>query len=157
MLLNVIIGLVHAQLKSPEAFLGYTLGSRYTPHFKIVEYFKYVAAASPLQVKLEQYGETNERRPLYTAFISSQKNIESLEEIRQHNLQLAKMGNQNANSSRSPTPIVWLSYNVHGNETSSSEAAMLTLFALANNNEQTRPWLENTVVVIDPCLNPDGR
>ena len=157
MLLNVTIELVHAQLKSPEAFLGYTLGSRYTPHFKIVEYFKYVAAASPLQVKLEQYGETNERRPLYTAFISSQKNIASLEEIRQYNLHLAKMDNQNASSSRPPTPIVWLSYNVHGNETSSSEASMLTLFALASNNEQTRPWLENTVVVIDPCLNPDGR
>jgi hypothetical protein len=54
--------------------------------------------------------------------------------------------------------IVWLSYNVHGNETSSSEVAMKTLFELLNaNNAQTKEWLKNTVVIIDPCLNPDGR
>ena len=54
--------------------------------------------------------------------------------------------------------IVWLSYNVHGNETSSSEAALFTLFALADPaNTQTKEWLKNTVVIIDPCINPDGR
>jgi hypothetical protein len=47
---------------------------------------------------------------------------------------------------------------VHGNEPSSSEAAMLTLYALVDpNNAQTKEYLKNTVVVIDPCLNPDGR
>jgi len=54
--------------------------------------------------------------------------------------------------------IVWLSYNVHGNEASSTEAAMMTLFALADpSNTKTKEWLKNTVVVIDPCINPDGR
>ncbi|HUC80014.1 MAG TPA: M14 family metallopeptidase, partial [Flavisolibacter sp.] len=49
-------------------------------------------------------------------------------------------------------------YNVHGNEASSSEAAMLTLYALTDPaNTQTKAWLQNTVVVMDPCLNPDGR
>lgn len=33
-----------AQVKSPEEFLGYKVGSRYTPHFKIVNYFQHVAA-----------------------------------------------------------------------------------------------------------------
>ena len=54
--------------------------------------------------------------------------------------------------------VLWLSYNVHGNEPSSSEAAMRTLFELADaQNSQTKAWLQNTVVIIDPCLNPDGR
>ncbi|RYY98780.1 MAG: zinc carboxypeptidase, partial [Chitinophagaceae bacterium] len=54
--------------------------------------------------------------------------------------------------------IVWLSYNVHGNEPSSSEAALLTLQALTDrSNTDAQQWLKNTVVVIDPCLNPDGR
>src|SRR6185312_7501921 len=53
--------------------------------------------------------------------------------------------------------IVWLSYNVHGNEPASSEAAMQTLFDLVDpSNMLTKAWLKNTVVVIDPCLNPDG-
>ena len=50
--------------------------------------------------------------------------------------------------------IVWLSYNVHGNEASSTEAAMLTLYELVTNK---KAWLENTVVILDPCINPDGR
>ena len=54
--------------------------------------------------------------------------------------------------------IVWLSYNVHGNEASSSEVSMKTLYELLNaSNTQTKNWLKNTVVIIDPCLNPDGR
>jgi hypothetical protein len=47
---------------------------------------------------------------------------------------------------------------VHGNETSSSEAALMTLYALVDPaNNATKEWLKNTVVVIDPCINPDGR
>ncbi|MBS1925635.1 MAG: zinc carboxypeptidase [Bacteroidetes bacterium] len=144
-----------AQLQSPDEFLGYRLGSRFTPHHQIVNYFKQVALAAPAMVKLQYYGETNEHRPLWLAFISSAENMANLESIRQNNLQLA---GATSGTTEKPIPIVWLSYNVHGNEASSSEASMLTLYELVNpKNTQTRQWLSNTVVVIDPCLNPDGR
>jgi hypothetical protein len=75
-----------------------------------------------------------------------------------NNLRLANLSDDNAKASENAPAIVWLSYNVHGNETSSSEAAMLTLFALADpKNSQTKEWLKNTLVIIDPCVNPDGR
>ncbi len=142
-------------LQSPSEFLGYKLGTQFTPHFRIVEYFKYVAGTSR-QVKLMQYGTTNEGRPLIAIFIASDENINRLEQIRQHNLSLA--GLNSATALQNTPAIVWLSYNVHGNEPSSSEAAMQALFELANSaNVRTQPWLNNTVVVIDPCLNPDGR
>jgi hypothetical protein len=148
-----------AQLKSPDDFLGYKIGSRYTPHWKIVNYFQSIAAAVPANIKLEQYGQTNEGRPLIVAFISSADNISRLEQIRLNNLRLANLTKDRAAPIEDGTPaIVWLSYNVHGNETSSSEAAMLTLWALADpSNTKTKGWLKNTVVVIDPCINPDGR
>jgi hypothetical protein len=146
-----------AQVKSPEEFLGYRIGTKFTPHWKIIDYFKSVAAAVPSMMKLEQYGQTNEERSLMVAFISSETNVSNLENIRQHNLSLARQGN-NLNSNSNYPAIVWLSYNVHGNEASSSEASMLTLYALVDpKNSQTKQWLKNTVVVIDPCLNPDGR
>ena len=152
------------ELQSPSQFLGYKLGSQFTSHFRIIEYFKYVANTSK-NVKLLQYGTTNEGRPLVAVFIASDENIDRLEAIRQHNLSLAGLGKAAASSSSaeatasSTTPvIVWLSYNVHGNEPSSSEASMEALFEMANTaNTRTQPWLKNTVVVIDPCLNPDGR
>ena len=95
-------------IQSPSEFLGYKLGSQFTAHFRIVEYFKYVATASK-NVKLLQYGTTNEGRPLIAMFIASDENIGRLEEIRQHNLSLAGLGSANANLTNMPV-IVWLSY-----------------------------------------------
>jgi len=147
-----------AQVKSPEEFLGYKIGTRFTPHWKLVSYFQYVAQSSPSTVKLEQYGETNEHRPLYLAFISTEENIRNLENIRVNNLRLANIAKDKMMPSESGPAIVWLSYNVHGNEASSSEASLLTLYALVDyKNAQAKEWLKNTVVIIDPCVNPDGR
>lgn len=157
----LVFGLVFpvlAQVQSPEAFLGYPLGSRYTPHHQVINYFRHLAAESTSQVKLLQYGQTNEGRPLMVAFIASAENLKNLEEIRKNNLKLAGQGADNGPARENAPAIVWLSYNVHGNETSSSEASMLTAFELLNPaNPQSGEWLKNVVVVIDPCINPDGR
>ena len=149
----------NAQLRSPDEFLGYKIGTRYTPHWKIVNYFQHVAANAPANVKLEQYGQTNEGRPLLLSFISSPENIGRLEQIRLNNLRLANIAKDKAAPIEENAPaLVWLSYNVHGNETSSSEAAMMTIWALVDPaNTKTKEWLKNTVVIIDPCINPDGR
>ena len=144
----------HAQLQSPQQFLGYKIGTRYTPYYRIIDYFSYVAATMPGQVQLKKYGETYGHRPLYLATISSAENTTNIETIRQGNL---KMANAIGKATQA-IPIVWLSYNVHGNEPSSSEAAMQTLYELLDkNNTEHQRWLQNTVVLIDPCLNPDGR
>ncbi len=146
-----------SQLKSPEAFLGYKVGAAFTPHAQVVNYFRYVAEQSPQIIKLQTYGKTNEGRSLLLTFISSAENIKNLESIRLNNLALTGVVKENAQASLQAPVIVWLSYNVHGNEPSSSEAAMLTLYALAHADAKTKEWLKNTVVVIDPCINPDGR
>ncbi len=138
------------KIQSPQEFLGYELGKRFTRHHKVVEYFTYVSNQLE-NVQLEKYGETNEHRPLYVSYISSKKNIQNLEQIRLKNLgQIGLKSNQGEND----IAIVWLSYNVHGNEASSTEASMQTLYELATKKQA---WLENTLVIIDPCINPDGR
>ncbi len=143
-----------AQLLSPEQFLGYKVGTRFTRHHQIVSYFTAIAAAKSDMVKIIPYGKTNEGRDLMVAAIGTPENIKNLEQIRKHNLGLVQGSVQDLNQ----PGIVWLSYNVHGNEPASSEAAMLTLFALVDpENNETKNWLKNTVVMIDPCINPDGR
>src|SRR6185503_14468111 len=141
------------QLRSPDDFLGYKVGTRFTPHWKIVNYYNHVAANASSMVRLQQYGETNEGRPLLVAFVSSADNMQRLETIRMNNLRLANLSKDKAAAIEDNSPvIVWLSYNVHGNEASSSEAAMLTLFSLVDpSNTRTKEWLKNTVVVLDPC------
>ncbi|MEJ7588053.1 MAG: M14 family metallopeptidase [Ferruginibacter sp.] len=156
-LLFISFSIFAQQLKSPEEFLGYPLGAQYTPHHKIVSYFQHAAAAKPQMMNLEQYGETSENRPLLLAFIASEQNFVKLEEIRKNNLRLTGMLNDKPADLNAPA-IVWLSYNVHGNETSSSEVAMKTLYELLNPaNTETKEYLKNVVVIIDPCINPDGR
>ncbi len=145
-----------AQLQSPEAFLGYALGERFTPHYRVIDYFEYVTSQAS-NLSLTQYGETNEHRPLVAAFVASPENFDRLEEIRQANLARTGLAEGNTNEF-DDLSIVWLSYNVHGNEAVSTEAAMQVLYDLANkDNEQTQAWLENTVIILDPCINPDGR
>ncbi|WP_158796395.1 M14 metallopeptidase family protein [Pedobacter sp. L105] len=149
------LGVANAQIKSPEAFLGYPLGSRFTPHTQIIAYFKYLAAENQ-QIRLIDYGKTYEHRELMVAVISSKENMDRLDEIRKNNLALSRAGDPIGNDKQ--PAILWLSYNVHGNEASSSETSMKVLYTLASGTvAQTSDWLKNTVVVIDPCLNPDGR
>lgn len=146
-------------LQSPDQFLGYPLGEKFTPVHLIYSYFNWVGAAEPSMVKIEKYGTTYEGRDLLLAFVSSKENIQKLDEIRKNNLRLAglEMDGKSPETENSPA-ILWLSFNVHGNEPSSSETAMKLLYALADpKNQQTKDWLKNVVVVIDPCLNPDGR
>ena len=147
-----------SQLVSPQEFLGYEVGTKFTPHWKIVDYFKHVASQAPDKVLVKPYGFTNEGRPLMVAIVSSASNMSKLEQIRVNNLRLASLGQDKAAADENAPAIVWLSYNVHGNESSSSEVSLLTLFALADkSNLKTNDWLNNTIVIIDPCVNPDGR
>lgn len=136
------------QLKSPSEFLGYELGTEFTRHHEVVDYYEYLAEAAPDRIKLTVYGQTNERRPLLLAYVSSPDNIANLETIRQEHLKSTKGG---GNSEKA---IVWLSYNVHGNESVSTEASMKTIYELLTSKGS---YLENTVVIMDPCVNPDGR
>jgi hypothetical protein len=147
-------GFAQQQLLKPNEFLGYELGERFTRHHRVVEYFQHVASVIP-NVELYKYGETYEYRPLVYAVITSPENLKNLEQIRLDNLR--RTGLESGTPS-TKIPIVWLSYNVHGNEASSIEASMQTLYELANPaNGTSANWLKNTVVIIDPCINPDGR
>jgi hypothetical protein len=148
--------LAQAQKKSPDEFLGYKLGSHFTPHQKVVDYVKYLASGEK-NVRLIPYGKTYEGRELLAVVTSSQENLDRLDEIRENNLSLSKGSKKTIDLQKQPV-ILWLSYNVHGNEASSTETAMRTLYALTiGRSNDIKDWLKNTVVVLDPCLNPDGR
>lgn len=130
---------------SPKEFLGYEIGQKFTRHHEVVNYFQALEKAFPSNLKVEKYGETYENRDLILAYIGTSENLQKLEQIRANHVNVDK--NENV-------AIVWLSYNVHGNESSGTEAAMETAFRLLTDKKEL---LKNTVVIMDPCLNPDGR
>lgn len=135
----------YAQSFSPEKHFGYKLGTKFTPQHEVVSYFNALQANFPSKIKIEKYGKTNENRDLILAYIGTPENVAKLEQIKTEH----KIGGFAEKIS-----IVWLSYNVHGNEASGTEAAMQTAFDLVTKKQD---FLKNTIVIMDPCLNPDGR
>ncbi len=146
--LNIPFLLSAQELKSPSNFLGYEIGTQFSRHHQVVDYFTYVANYAKENVKLIEYGKTNEQRPLLLAYISTASNLKNIEQIRLEHL-------KNLTGEGSPNKaIVWLSYNVHGNESVSTEVSMQTMYELLTSKKQ---YLDNTIIIIDPCINPDGR
>ncbi|MGE4460733.1 MAG: M14 family zinc carboxypeptidase [Stenotrophomonas sp.] len=144
-----------ARVPSPQQFLGYDIGSHYTRHDRLVAYFNQLARVSD-RVRVEVIGQSYEQRPLLLVTITSPRNHARSAQIAAQRQALVDPA-QALPGDDAPS-VVWLGYSVHGNETSSGEAAMLTAYYLAANQDaETAGWLENAVVVIDPAQNPDGR
>jgi hypothetical protein len=142
-------------IKSPDEFLGYELGTQFTFHQRAVDYFRYVAESSPL-AEYREYGVTYEGRVLGVCIISSEENLSNLEEYRKNNL--IKTGLSEGNFTGKQIPIIWLAYNIHGNESAGMETAMKTLYTLVTGSYPgASDWLKTCIIIIDPCQNPDGR
>jgi hypothetical protein len=140
---------------APDEFLGYPIGARFTPHHRILDYFEELDRRSDL-VTVRQIGESYEHRPLVLATLTSQKNHARLEQLRANARELAHGTGDPDALVRDMPVIVWLAFGVHGNESSSAEAAMLVAHTLLN-DANARAMLDDVVVIIDPLENPDGR
>lgn len=144
-----------SNIPSPTDFLGYELGTEYTLHYQVMAYFEKLAELSD-KITFHEYARTYENRSANYAVITSSSNQTKIDEIKAANYELAN--NPDAAKVEEQPIIVWMSYNVHGNEPSSSEAAMQTAYRLvASKDSEAQNLLENSVVIIDPMLNPDGR
>jgi hypothetical protein len=146
---------------TPEEYLsqhGLRFGRDFTPHHHILGYFDELAGRSPL-VSVQKMGETYEKRPLVLATITSAKNRAALDDIRRN---IDALGRGSADSARAAEiarngpAVVWLGFGVHGNESSSAEAAMLIASTLLRDADSAK-LLDDLVIVIDPLQNPDGR
>lgn len=146
----------NTNIPSPEAFLGYPIGEQHTRHDQIVAYLTKLAQLSD-RASITTYGETHEHRKLVMLTVSTPENLNNLEAIKTQHLKFVDPGLSPTNYNEVPV-FVQLGYNVHGNEPSSSEAALLTAYTLvASNSPEVKNYLENAVIFIDPTINPDGR
>jgi hypothetical protein len=90
------------------------------------------------------------------AIFSTPENISKLELLRTNNLKLAGTLNGKPDPENA-VAIVWLSMSVHGNEPSGAECSMELAHQLATQTDSSlKSWLQHTIVILDPVLNPDG-
>lgn len=143
-------------IPSPEDFLGYGIGEHHTRHDLIVAYMEKLAELSE-KATLTEYGRTHEGRKLVMLTVTAPKNFSNMEDIKSQHLAFTDPSKSPTNYDEVPV-FINLGYNVHGNEPSSSEAALLMAYTLvASQTPEVLNYLENAVIFIDPTINPDGR
>lgn len=141
-------------IPSPESFLGYPVGEWHTRHDRIVSYFEKLAQLSP-KAEVFYIGQTNEHRSQVYLLVSTPENLANKEVIRNQHLKVKTPSE--AYSGNEPL-ILQLGYGVHGNEASSAEAALLTAYYLvAGQGAEIEQYLTQSLIFIEPVLNPDGR
>jgi hypothetical protein len=144
------------RIPSPSSFLGYQIGEWHTRHDRIVAYFQKLAEVSD-RATIQLIGHTNEKRDQVVLTITSPANHARLDEIRRNHLLLSQPGKAPSNLEDMPA-IILLGHNVHGNESSGAEAAMLeAYYYVANTDPEIIKYLDEAVIMIDPSFNPDGR
>ncbi len=150
-----------SSVPTPERLLGFPVGTRAAYPDEIMHVFESMAEASP-RAALFEHGQTHEGRPVVHLAISSENNIAGLEGIKAG---LARLGDPRGLSETEGMALVeslpvtaWLSYSIHGSETSGADASMLVAYHLiASQSDEVRDWRDEMVVLIDPLQNPDGR
>lgn len=143
------------EIPTLTAAVGHAPGARITSPDQTYAYLQALAAAAPDRARLVQYATSWEGRPLYYLVLSAPENMAKIDAIRADLATIAagRPGNGTA------IPVTWLAYGVHGNEISSTDAALMTAYHLlaAKDDERAARIMANTIVVIDPMQNPDGR
>jgi hypothetical protein len=144
-------------IPKPKDVIYHEVGDWHITHDRLVNYMKAIALAAPDRVKLETMGFTYENRPQVLLIITSAKNHQRLEEIRQQHVQLTDPSRSPSLNIENMPVVVYIGHSIHGNEPSGANASLLTAYYLAAaEGKQVDDLLENVVILFDPSFNPDG-
>jgi hypothetical protein len=143
-------------IPTPESVLGFKVGEWHASHDKLVEYYKILAKSSD-RISLEDRGKTFEGRPLLLLTITSPSNHANLQTIKQEHLKLTLAEESTSLNVQEMPIVVYQGFSIHGNEPSGANSAMVLAYYLAAaEGKEIEDLLNNTVILLDPTLNPDG-
>ena len=143
----------NSEISTPESFLDFQIGEWHISHDLLRFYMESLAKESD-RISIETYAYTHENRPLQLLTITSPENHQRIEEIRQAHIDLTE--GKEVDLSNLPA-IVYQGYSIHGNESSGANASALVAYYLAaGQSDKVEETLDNLVILLDPCYNPDG-
>ena len=145
----------NADIPKPQDVIGFVPGQYHVSHDRLVNYMTKLAEVSP-RISIEDRGATYEGRPLLLLTISSEENIQNIDQIQQNHKALVEEGSADLNTENMPI-VVNQGFSIHGNEPSGTNAALLAAYYLAAaEGDEIEKLLENTIILFDPSFNPDG-
>ena len=140
-------------IPTPESVLGYQVGDWHVRHDQLVTYMQLLAEKSD-RISIEVIGYSHEQRPLVLLTITNPARLNNIDAVQKQHLSQSLSGKKIEQNS---PVITWMGYSVHGNEASGSNAALLVAYYLAAaQGEKIEKLLDDTVILLDPSLNPDG-
>jgi len=143
-------------IPSPAQFLGYEVGAWHVSHDQLVGYLRELDRVSA-RIALHEYGRSHEHRPMLCLTVTAPENHARIDDIRQQRRRLADPAGSAGLDPASFPAVAYMGYSIHGNEASGSNAALLVAYYLAAaKTPEVERFLKNTVVLLDPCFNPDG-
>lgn len=143
-------------IPTPASWLGYEVGEWHASHDQLLSYLRELDRVSE-RIVLKEYGRSHEGRPMICLFITDPANHARLDEIKKTREQLVDPSQSDKLDLKSLPAVNYMGYSIHGNETSGSNAALLVAYHLAASRDAaTLQLLKNTVILLDPCFNPDG-
>ncbi|MHC4734913.1 MAG: M14 family zinc carboxypeptidase, partial [Planctomycetota bacterium] len=147
---------------TPFSIIGHEVGEKAVRYDPLMRYLEALAASSD-RITMNPYGKTHEDRTMVHLFITSPKNHQRLDQIKANNGRLAdprKLPNAAAGTKlvESHPATAIMAYSIHGDELSSTDAAMQLAYQLvAGTDDRTKSLLDQVITIIDPLQNPDGR
>ncbi len=147
---------LNPEIPSPEKFLGYQIGEKHVSHDHIVNYMMALSSTSD-RIQVETYGYTFEKRPLLLLTISDPANLSQIKKLRDDHIILSNPELSSEININDQPVVIWMGYSVHGNEPSGANASLMVAYYLAAcEDTELINILKNTIILLDPCINPDG-
>ncbi|MEM9835122.1 MAG: M14 family zinc carboxypeptidase, partial [Bacteroidota bacterium] len=143
-------------IPTPAEYLGWQIGEWHISHDLMQSYLRTLAAASD-RIVMDEYARSYEERPLMVLICTTPENHGNLEELRQKHLKISQLGTAGTDKLDGVPGVLYQGYSIHGNEPSGGNAAVLIAYYLAAAPmSAVGDLLSDNIVLIDPCLNPDG-
>ena len=143
-------------IPTPASFLGYEVGEWHASHDQLLAYMRELDRLSD-RITLREYGRSHENRPMINLTITHPDNFTRIAEIKKQRAQLTDPGSSAALDPDKVPAVAYMGYSIHGNEASGTNAALLVAYYLAAaQTPEVENLLRNSVLLLDPCFNPDG-
>lgn len=146
-----------------EAVVGHDFREEITSPEEIIRYLEALHEAAPDRTRLVRYAESWEGRPLVLLVIGSPERIAGLEAVREDLRRLNDprgLSDAEAEELLGRAPVVTMvMHGIHGNESTSSGAAMAEAYHLlaSRGDPDVELVFRESLVLIEPMENPDGR
>ena len=146
----------NSSIPTPAQYLGYEVGEWHVSHDQLLAYMRVLAQASD-RIQLQEYSRSHENRPLVCLTITAPDNHKNISSIRTARRQLADPSVSKKLNPNDFPAVAYMGYSIHGNEASGSNASMLVAYYLAAaQSKEVEQLLQQAIILLDPCFNPDG-